>query len=178
MKRIALLIATLITMSMNAATTIILVRHAEKAAVGGDMPLSEAGSARAKELARVLADARVSAIYATQYRRTQETVAPLAKALGVKPKIIEAGGKEYPQTVVREVLANHKGKTVLVAGHSNTTVDVLTELGMKDPPFIPEPQFDDLFVCTIEDAPPATCVALRYGAARPGAAVSQTFLKH
>lgn len=166
MTRVALLIAlSLITMTMNAATTIILVRHAEKAPVGGDMPLSEAGAARAQELARVLADARVSAIYATQFRRTQETVAPLAKALGIEPKIIEAGGKDYPKNVVREVLANHKGKTVLVAGHSNTTVDVLTELGMKDPPFIPEPQFDNLFVCTVADALPANCVALRYGAA-------------
>ncbi|HYK05422.1 MAG TPA: phosphoglycerate mutase family protein [Thermoanaerobaculia bacterium] len=165
MKRAALF-ALLLAMSMPtyAATTIILVRHAEKAVMQGDMPLSEAGAARAKELARVLADARVSAIYTTQYRRTKETVAPLAEALKLTPKEIVTGGKEYAGTVVREVLANHKGETVVVAGHSNTTVDVLRELGMKDPPFIPEPQFDDLFVCTVGDALPATCVALRYGA--------------
>jgi phosphohistidine phosphatase SixA len=165
MKRAALF-AFILAMSMPtyAATTIILVRHAEKAVMQGDMPLSEAGAARAKELARVLADARVSAIYTTQYRRTKETVAPLAEALKLTPKEITAGGKEYPAAVVREVLANHKGQTVVVAGHSNTTVDVLRELGMKDPPFIPEPQFDDLFVCTVGDALPASCVALRYGA--------------
>jgi len=165
MKRAALL-ALILAMAMpaSAATTIILVRHAEKAVMQGDMPLSEAGAARAKELARVLADARVSAIYTTQYRRTKETVAPLADALKLTPKEITAGGKEYPATVVREVLANHKGETVVVAGHSNTTVDVLRELGMKDPPFIPEPQFDDLFVCTVGDTLPASCVALRYGA--------------
>lgn len=166
MKRVALFVLIL-TMSISAHaanTTIILVRHAEKASMSGDMPLSEAGAARAKELARVLADARISAIYTTQYRRTQETVAPLAEALKLTPKQIQAGAKEYPASVVREVLANHKGKTVLVAGHSNTTVDVLRELGMENPPFIPEPQFDDLFVCTLGDAPPATCVALRYGA--------------
>jgi 2,3-bisphosphoglycerate-dependent phosphoglycerate mutase len=165
MKRAALF-ALILAMSMPtyAATTIILVRHAEKAVMQGDMPLSEAGAARAKELARVLADARVSAIYTTQYRRTKETVAPLAEALKLTPKEITAGGKEYPANVVREVLANHKGETVVVAGHSNTTVDVLRELGMKDPPFIPEPQFDDLFVCTVGDALPASCVALRYGA--------------
>lgn len=165
MKRAALF-ALILAMALptSAATTIILVRHAEKAVMQGDMPLSEAGAARAKELARVLADARISAIYTTQYRRTKETVVPLAEALKLTPKEITAGGKEYPATVVREVLANHKGETVVVAGHSNTTVDVLRELGMKDPPFIPEPQFDDLFVCTVGDALPASCVALRYGA--------------
>ncbi|HEX8616791.1 MAG TPA: phosphoglycerate mutase family protein [Thermoanaerobaculia bacterium] len=152
------------TISTQAATTIILVRHAEKAAMPGDMPLSEAGSARAKELARVLGGAGITAIYTTQYLRTRETVAPLAAALKLTPKTIEAGGKEYPATVVREVLAHHKGETVVVAGHSNTTVDILNELGMKNPPFIPEPQFDDLFVCTLVDGAPASCVALRYGA--------------
>lgn len=165
MKRFALFaIIVFMSTSARAATTIILVRHAEKASMSGDMPLSEAGAARAKELARVLSDAGISAIYTTQYLRTQQTVAPLAEALQITPRVIEAGGKAYPANVVREVLARHKGETVLVAGHSNTTVDVLRELGMKDPPFIPEPQFDDLFVCTIGEALPATCVALRYGA--------------
>jgi broad specificity phosphatase PhoE len=164
MKRIALfVIIVLMTISANAATTIILVRHAEKASMTGDMPLSEAGAARATELARVLGNAEISAIYTTQYRRTQETVAPLAKALNVTPKQIEAGGKTYAASVVREVLENHKGKTVLVAGHSNTTVDVLRELGMENAPVIEEPQFDYLFVCTIGDALPASCVTLRYG---------------
>lgn len=152
----------LMPLSMNAATTIILVRHAEKASMEGDMPLSEKGTARAHELARVLADARISTIYTTQYRRTNDTVAPLAKTLKLEPQKIQTG-KTYAADVVRTALEKHKGETVLVAGHSNTTVDVLRELGMKDPPFIPEPQFDDLFICTIADALPASCTALRYG---------------
>lgn len=164
MKRLALCaLLAVMTATTEAATTIILVRHAEKAPVGGDMPLSEAGAARAKELARVLAGAGVTAIYTTQYRRTRETVAPLAEALKLTPEAIEAGGKEYAANVVKTIRENHPGGTVVVAGHSNTTVDVLRELGMKDPPFIPEPQFDDLFVCTLAGDAPAICVALRYG---------------
>lgn len=164
MKRLALLAILLMTVTAEAATTIILVRHAEKAPVSGDMPISEAGIIRAKELARVLAGARITAIYTTQYRRTRETVAPLAEALKLTPEVLEAG-KEYPANVVKAIREKHQGGTVLVAGHSNTTVDVLRELGMKDPPFIPEPQFDDLFVCTLVEGAPASCVALRYGAA-------------
>jgi 2,3-bisphosphoglycerate-dependent phosphoglycerate mutase len=164
MKRVALFVLLLaMSMPMHAATTIILVRHAEKASMAGDMPLSDAGNARANELTRVLGGAGITAIYTTQYLRTQQTVAPLAKALSIEPVRIETA-KTYPADVVRDILAKHKGETVLVAGHSNTTVDVLRELGMKNPPFIPEPQFDDLFVCTVNDAPPASCVALRYGA--------------
>jgi broad specificity phosphatase PhoE len=167
MKRVALFIALslMTTISAHAATTIILVRHAEKASMSGDTPLSDAGAARAKELARVLAGAGISAIYTTQYLRTQQTVAPLAEALKVTPQVIEAGTKTYPADVVRRIVEKHKGETVLVAGHSNTTVDILNELGMKNPPFIPEPQFDDLFVCTLIEGAPASCVALRYGAA-------------
>ena len=164
MKPFAMLaILSLMANVTEAATTIILVRHAEKAPEGGDMPISEAGIARAKELARVLGGARIDAIYVTQYRRTRETVAPLAEALKLTPKVLETG-KEYAAGVVRTIRENHAGQTVLVAGHSNTTVDVLRELGMKDPPFIPEPQFDDLFVCTLIEGAPANCVALRYGA--------------
>ena len=153
----------LMTTAMHAATTVILVRHAEKAAMEGDMPISEAGTMRANELARVLADARISAIYTTQYRRTNDTVAPLAKALKLEPRKMQTG-KTYASEIVRTIREKHAGETVLVADHSNTTVDVLRELGMEDPPFIPEPQFDDLFVCTLDGDEPASCVALRYGA--------------
>lgn len=163
MIRLALLATFLLmTTAMHAATTVILVRHAEKASMEGDMPLSEAGTARANELARVLAGAGIDAIYTTQYRRTNDTVAPLTKALKLEPSKIQTG-KTYAADVVRTIREKHAGETVLVAGHSNTTVDVLRELGMKDPPFIPEPEFDNLFVCTLIEDAPANCVALRYG---------------
>src|SRR5215213_9019578 len=102
MKRLALCASLLLmTVSCHAATTIILVRHAEKAvSTSADMALSEAGAARANELARVLGGARIGAIYTTQYLRTRQTVAPLAKALGIEPVSIETG-KTYPAEVVR-----------------------------------------------------------------------------
>src|SRR5216684_4306220 len=61
-------------------TTIILIRHAEKNIEPNnpDPDLSPAGQARAQEIVRMFGDAGVSAIYATQYKRTQQTVKPLA----------------------------------------------------------------------------------------------------
>src|SRR5882724_305486 len=66
-------------------TTVIVVRHAEKniEPSNPDPDLSPAGQARAQELSRMFGDAGVNAIYATQYKRTQQTVKPLADKLGL-----------------------------------------------------------------------------------------------
>src|SRR5437870_13587997 len=66
--------------------TVILIRHAEKIIDPNnpDVDLSPAGQTRAQELARMFGDAGINAIYATQYKRTQETVKPLADKLGLQ----------------------------------------------------------------------------------------------
>ena len=70
----------------QATTTIIFVRHSEKELNAGDDPgVSDAGWRRTVELTRQLVDADVvagiDAIYATSFRRAQETGKPLAEAL-------------------------------------------------------------------------------------------------
>src|SRR5438445_13658504 len=59
-------------------TTIILVRDAEKIIDPNnpDVDLSAAGQAPAQEIASVFGEAGSNAIYATQYKRTQETGKP------------------------------------------------------------------------------------------------------
>ncbi len=69
----------------NAQTSIFIVRHAEKADATKDTDLSEAGRSRADILAKTLRDAGITAIYTSEFKRTQETAAPLAKALGINP---------------------------------------------------------------------------------------------
>ena len=64
--------------TMTNTTTFIIVRHAEKADMRNDPDLSADGKARAEELRRALSDVPVDAIYATPYRRTRQTVSPLA----------------------------------------------------------------------------------------------------
>jgi 2,3-bisphosphoglycerate-dependent phosphoglycerate mutase len=148
----------------EATTTIILVRHAEKAGPEGDVPLSEAGELRAKELARVLAGAKIDVIYTTPFKRTRDTAKPVAAAMKLTPIDVEAT-KTYASDVVRRVFEESAGKTVLIVGHSNTTVSVLKELGVQDAAPIADSQYDDLFVCTARKGAAANCVALRYGAA-------------
>lgn len=145
----------------DAETTVILVRHAEKAMAPGDDPaLSEAGRKRADALRRVLEKADVSAIYATQYQRTQQTVEPLAKALKIPVTKMEAAGTEK---LVAQIRQKHGGETVLVAGHSNTVPEIMKALGVGQPPTIGDGDFDNLFVVTISKTGPSRLLHLQYG---------------
>ena len=74
-------------------TTVILVRHAEKKIEPNnpDPDLTPAGEVRAQEIARMFRDAGINAIYATQFKRTQQTVKPLATLTGISPTILDAG---------------------------------------------------------------------------------------
>jgi broad specificity phosphatase PhoE len=79
MKRFAFcfLLASALLSTATAQSTIFVVRHAEKADATKDPDLSEAGRARAEALAKALRDAKIAAIYATEFKRTQQTAAPL-----------------------------------------------------------------------------------------------------
>ena len=137
------------TLSTAAASPIIfVVRHAEKAADGNDPDLSAAGQQRAEGLARILKDAEITAIFTTEFKRTQETAAPTAKELHISPTVMPAN--EIPALV--EKLRDLKGNC-LVVGHGNTIPDLFKALGIETPVKIPENDYTDLFVITMADKP-------------------------
>ena len=143
-------------------TTVILVRHAEKNIEPNnpDPDLSPAGQARAQELARMLSNAGVNAIYATQYKRTQETVKPLADRLGLPVSLVDA--KETAE-LLKQILTNHRGQTIFVSGHNNTVPEIATALGGENLPVIPESEFDNMFIVTVYRFGRAKVVKLKYG---------------
>jgi phosphohistidine phosphatase SixA len=142
---------TLILGASASAQTIFLVRHAERADTqngakpvsGSDPDLSDVGKARAESLARMLRDARITAIFVTEYKRTQQTAAPLARLLGITPTVIVS--KDTPALVAK--LREMKGNA-LVVGHSNSVPDVAKGLGAAGVPAIADPEYDNLFVVT------------------------------
>jgi len=75
----AVIVLAYFTTFRRPVTTVILVRHAEKIIDPNnpDVDLSPAGQRRAQEIVRMFGDAGINAIYATQYKRTQQTVKPL-----------------------------------------------------------------------------------------------------
>lgn len=150
----------------QATTTLIFVRHAERAgAMTDDPPLTEAGRARARELARQLVDADVVAgidgVYATQYQRTQQTAEPVAEALGLPINTYDAADREQ---VLDDILADYKGKIVLVVGHSNTLPELIANLGAsKKVPPIAEDEYDNLYLVSIPWFGKTKTIRLRYG---------------
>lgn len=151
---------------LQATTTVIFVRHAEKAAIPADDPgLSAAGKQRAAELARQLVDADVvagvDAIYATPFRRTEETAQPVATALGLPITSYEAANTE---TIMDEIVRTHKGKIILVVGHSNTVPEMIGNMGAsKKVPGIDENEYDNLYVVSIPWFGKTKTIRLRYG---------------
>ena len=157
-------------------TTVILVRHAEKniEPENPDPDLSPAGQARALELIRVFANSGVQAIYATQYKRTQQTVTPLANRLQLPVVTIDA---KQSQELVQRVLTDNRGQTVFIAGHNNTVPEIINLLSGENLPHIPESEFDNLYIVTVYRFGKAKVVHLKYGEASTQGVGTGTMIK-
>jgi len=145
--------------------TVILIRHAEKVIDPNnpDVDLSPAGQARAQEIVRMFGDAGINAIYATQYKRTQQTVKPLSDKLGVPVTIVNS--RNTPD-LVAQIRGQHSGQIVFVAGHNNTVPEIIAALGGPQYPIIPDTEYDNLFVVTVYRTGKARVLKLKYGAQR------------
>ncbi|MCZ6596244.1 MAG: phosphoglycerate mutase family protein [Planctomycetota bacterium] len=149
--------------------TVFLVRHAEKATSpesDRDPELSEAGAKRAAHLARLLSKAGVTHLYASEYRRTQATLAPLAKKVGIELEVVSA---RSPGAQTEALVDLPPGSVAVVAGHSNTVPRLVEALGgevreLADAS-LGHDEYDRLFVVTLpagEGAATQT-IELRYG---------------
>ena len=129
--------------SSGCVTTVLVVRHAERANSSSTSPISDPeGRNRAKALAHVAREAGVSAIYATEYLRTQQTAQPLADQLGLP---IDTSFTD-PSALAEGILREHRGDTVLVVGHSNTVGPIIEALGGDPIDPIGASEFDNLFL--------------------------------
>jgi phosphohistidine phosphatase SixA len=141
--------------------TIYLVRHADKVSEDTDAPLSEAGRARAKCLAKTLEDAHVQQIFTSDLQRTQQTAAPLAEKLHLKPVAIPIS---KPDDLI-EAIRSSKASSVLVVWHDATLPKILTALGAPGKISIAHAEYDRFFVVTLagdgKDSKPGFA-ALRY----------------
>lgn len=152
----------------QATTTVIFVRHAEKATLPTEDPgLSEAGQQRAAELARQLVDADVmpgvgvDAVYSTSYRRSVETAKPVADALDLPVLMYDASDTA---AVIEAIVKEYKGKIILVVGHSNTVPEMIANMGAsKNVPEISEDEYDNIYVVTIPWFGKTKTIRLRYG---------------
>ena len=109
--------------------TIILVRHAEKAdATSQDPELSAEGKQRAERLVKVAGKYKPGAFYTTNYKRTRQTITPLATKRG---KQIENYDARNPNALVDSIMKS-KYKRHIIAGHSNTIPGLANLIAKKD----------------------------------------------
>jgi broad specificity phosphatase PhoE len=151
-----------------AATIVLLVRHAEKAAgPGDDPPLTPDGRRRAEALVAVIKDTRPTAIITTQLHRAVETAQPSAAAAGVTPEEVPIDPANIPQNIagVAAAVRNHAGETVLVVGHNNSVPAIIAALGGPQLPTICDRVYDKLFVLVLGND--VRLVQSRYGAPAP-----------
>jgi hypothetical protein len=67
----------------------------------------------------------------------------------------------YARDIVSRV-NEHRGGTLVVVGHSNTTRDVLRAFGFGDAPEIPETDYDNLFILTFGPSTASRLLTLKY----------------
>jgi broad specificity phosphatase PhoE len=140
-------------------TTIILVRHAEKASEGKDPALTPEGMGRAASLSRLLSSTNVTAIYSTKYVRTQSTVQSLAHAKGLTIENYDPSKFDY----LDEILKKHAGGVVVICGHSNTVPGAANYLlGNNELKNFEDSDYENLLVVTLSEKGKGKLLWMKY----------------
>ena len=164
---LAVALAPLVLGAQGKPTVVIIVRHADKAAVpANDPPLTETGVARANALAEMLRDAQVGAVMHTPTTRTRETARPTAELFKLTPEIIPTGPLPVVASAVKEMVLKHAGQTILVVGHSNTVMPWIAALGGPARPDLCDHQYDGIYTLIL-DGTTAKLIEGHYGPPNP-----------
>ena len=154
--------AAVLTARADSQSTVFLVRHAEKEPGGTDPSLIALGRERAESLAATLADAGITAIFSSEYKRTQETAAPLGKRLGLP--VTAVPGKDL-DALMSKVRALAPGGRALIVGHANTIPELAQRLTGIKVAELTESDYDRLYVATPRTDGEGELLLLHYGAA-------------
>jgi len=121
---------------------VILLRHAEKLGRLSNAELTTAGRRRALALSLELEGYKPALLFATERPRSQQTLEPLARRLGVTLEIRPYGAEE---TLAEEILQDRRAGTVVICAHSDSIGPLAHFLGY--PGWIPEVKdYDRLWI--------------------------------
>ena len=136
-----------------------LVRHAEKADDGtDDPPLAIAGRIRVQTLKALLTDVNLTHVHTTDWKRTRDTARPFAEGAGVELAMYDPRELEALATEIKATPGRH-----LVAGHSNTTPQLVAALGGDPGGEIDDLEYDRLYILVIEPGKSTVTTLLRFG---------------
>jgi phosphohistidine phosphatase SixA len=128
----------------NNSYSLYLIRHAEKQIDKDDPALTQCGELRARQLANILANAKIKKIYSTRYKRTMATASPLA--MQQKLAINSYAPNKLEQLAWQ--LTKDKENAV-VFGHSNTTPQLAELLSKTMVESISETQYRGIYQVVI-----------------------------
>ncbi len=120
-----------------------VMRHLDTPRSERDPDLLPGGAARAKALVAWFEGKRLAAIFATPYRRTQQTAAGIAAARGLTVQTYDPADTDALIAAVKAVAG-----PVLIVGHSNTVPDIVAALGGERPGELAHEDFGDVWTVT------------------------------
>jgi len=146
--------------SQEDITTFILIRHAEKGDDGTKDPdLNGLGKQRSIRLMEILKNQAIDAIYSTTFKRTQNTVAPIADLKDLRVLNYEP----FKPGDIDEILSKFKGGTVVICGHSNSipwTINYL--IGKEQYKDFEDKVYENLVIVSVEEKGKAKVTWLNY----------------
>lgn len=148
---------------MRSTTVVVLTTNAEVEANGdADPNLNLAGRERAARLARVLTQIQgtqgLDALFTSETRRAQQTVAPLAESLSLPINILPAAAwGDFADRLQSE----QRGRTVLVVGHSALLPPLINSLSGESVT-LNDAEFDHLYVVILPHLSRSRVLHLRY----------------
>ena len=145
------------------ATTVVVIRHAEREPTGEDPPLTPGGEARAQLLSRMFGDGRVAGridgIYTMPTVRSRMTAAPLAARLGIRPVVEQDDASSLAHRIIRD----HAGGRVLVVARSDTVPDIVAALAHVSPwPPIGAEEYGTMYIVSVPRIGRANVLRLNY----------------
>ena len=140
------------------------LRHANRTPEPDD-DLSPAGMARAKLLARMLAESGIRTVYCSSAKRTQRTIEPLKDLLGggLEIVVVAAASANHVQQIVDKVKALPDDAVAAVVGHSDTIGPIIKGLTGRTVDEIAAHEFDKLFVLSVFAGGGSSVAQTRYG---------------
>ena len=120
-----------------------VMRHLDTPKGERDPDLLPEGAAKAKALVTWFEGKPLAAVFATPYRRTQQTASLVAAARGLTVQT-------YDPADADALIARVKAVTgpVLIVGHSNTVPDIVAALGGERPGELVHEDFGDVWTVT------------------------------
>jgi phosphohistidine phosphatase SixA len=160
---IAVVVAAAWLFDARATTVVFIVRNAEtEPSADPDPELGVEGRERAARLAKMLSKAQpvrgIDAIFASEFRRTHQTVTPLSETLALPVNLVpSAAWADLPRRITRQ----HRGEYVLVAG-SSTSVPQLVEALSGEKVTLRDDEYDAMFIVFVPQISKTKVVRLRY----------------